>query len=712
LTICSVRRLTSWAVTTKPRLYSTATWKPRRTLIENLGTLAEGEKVTIAGWHCQERSFRDFSFSFLRDATGSVQVVWANDMKNSFNPESVLAIKGRVRRRGEEQTNDNLAGGDIEIVAEAVEVVNEATADLPLTPNLFHVTSEEAKKSLEKYLPSEELRLSHRYLDLRRQSQLQILRQRACIQRNIRNYFNDLGFVEVETPLLFKSTPEGAKEFVVPATSLSQKRGGKGAFYALPQSPQQYKQLLMAAGVERYFQIARCFRDEASRADRQPEFTQVDMEASFLSREQIMNVMSGALMSAARAVGKETAISGISCCAEDGTSGLFSNVSDDISLHRVLTYEEVMSQYGIDKPDLRIAFPLLKNVTKMVSSWENNIPFLNAMKSAEGCPSFENSPFSRYQPGVIAVVLPTAGRWSRSKVEALKKLAGLSDFKDVYSSFFSILKRGSWKGGLSKHTSVGERESLEEAIQGSEGDLVGLFACNHLEKAQTIAGRLRSSASIMMDPDSSWKSRATCLEALWVVDFPLFRLAEEDGLAAFEGREWEPSHHPFTSPADTDVPNFWRALGKKEYESGEEHSNSLPANALGHILEGQSINTSYSSLLEGLTSQHYDLVLNGCELGGGSVRIFCPHMQRAMFNVLGIDNGSTAFSHLLSALSSGCPPHAGMALGFDRMMSILLNTSSIRDVIPFPKASSGTDPMTGAPSRLSKKVEEYLKQVL
>ncbi len=561
-----------------------------------------GSTVTLSGWIDTVRDHGGLIFVDLRDREGRTQVVFYpqsnsyDDNLSRLKPESVIEVSGVVEPRSEETINVKLRTGEVEVHAERLAVLNDS-----LTPP-FPMDDEKADRV------GEDLRLSHRYLDLRRPKNLSILRLRHRTSQSVRTYMDENSFIEVETPILFKSTPEGAREFLVPS------RLSPSEFYALPQSPQQFKQMLMVAGVERYFQIARCFRDEDLRADRQPEFTQIDIEQSFIGREDIYSLI----------------------------EGLFSQIWKDILEIDLplpfprMTFFEAMDGYGVDKPDTRFDMKLVD---------------LGEVFAESGFRLFS----STLKNGGVVKAINAKGLADITQGE-------LRDMEDAAKSMgakglaFIKVGKGEWKSPIMKFFSGKERASLEESLNVEEGDLV-LFAADEWERACTILGRVRLESVRLLQKRGIIEHAKDRFDFLWVTDFPLMTRDEESGRHVS-------SHHPFTSPVKEDIPLL----------------DTDPTKVRG---------------------RHYDVVLNGVELGGGSIRIHDPELQRKVFeDVLGIpaDVVQSRFGYMLESFQYGAPPHGGIAIGLDRLVAILAGVPSIREVIAFPKTQKGQCLMTGSPS--------------
>jgi len=548
-----------------------------------------GQTVTLAGWVARRRDHGGVAFIDLRDATGSVQVVIRDEvLAGSLRAEWCLAITGEVVPRPAGNENSGLPTGAIEVMGDAITVLSES-APLPF-PVDTGVESE----------ISEEVRLRYRYLDLRREGPASNLRLRSRVTSAIRRAMDDLDFLEIETPYLTRSTPEGARDFLVPV------RLQPGSWYALPQSPQLFKQLLMVAGMERYYQIARCFRDEDFRADRQPEFTQLDIEMSFIDQADVIAVAEKILVD----VWKESV---------DYT------IATPIP-H--MTYKDAMNRFGSDKPDLRFENELVE-VTEF----------------------FAKTPFRVFQAEYVgAVVMPGGAGSPRRELDAWQDWAKARGAKGL--AYILLNEDGTLGGPVSKNISPEEQAGIASVVGAKNGDAI-FFAAGDRASSQALLGavRLEIGKRCNLIEEGAWKF-------LWVVDAPMFEPTDNGG--------WTAVHHPFTGPK----PEFANSFAKD------------PANALAYA---------------------YDIVLNGTELGGGSIRIHDKEIQKEVFRVIGLsdEEANSKFGFLLEAFNYGPPPHGGIALGLDRVCALLTGSDSIREVIAFPKTASGGDPLTGAPTPIT-----------
>lgn len=564
----------------------------------------ENQTVTLSGWVHRRRDLGGLIFLQLRDRSGIIQVVVDPDFKELFSiaeqlrSEFVVQVKGQVRARPEDMVNKNMASGDIEVLASDLEILNRAKPPaIPIDENL------EA---------SEEQRLKYRYLDLRRPEMANNLIFRHKVTSAMRRYMDDHGFIDVETPILTKATPEGARDYLVPS------RVHKGSFYALPQSPQLFKQLLMMSGFDRYYQIVKCFRDEDLRADRQPEFTQLDIETSFLNQEEIMQLMEGLV----RHLFKE--LKGI-----------------ELPEFPSMPYAEAMERYGSDKPDLRMNTELV-TVDGLVKDVE--------FKVFAG-------PANDDKSRVAALRVPGGAQFSRKQIDEYTKFVGVYGAKGL--AWMKV--NGAGAEGIQSPVLkfLGEDVALKiiEKVGAEEGDIIFFGSDTKMTVADAMGAlRLKTAQDLGLVKDE-WKP-------LWVVDFPMFE--EIDG-------QVHALHHPFTAPKEDDV----EAVKKDP---------------------------------TGTLSKAYDMVLNGSEVGGGSVRIHNEAMQEAVFGILGIDETEQRekFGFLLDALKFGCPPHGGLAFGLDRLVMLMVGADSIRDVIAFPKTTTASCPLTQAPSNIEDKLLDEL----
>ena len=559
-----------------------------------------GQVVTLTGWVDRRRDHGGVAFIDLRDASGIAQVVIREEVAHDLRAEYVLAVTGEVSARPEGNANPNLPTGDIEVVVSDVEILN-ASAPLP-----FQVSdhAEDAGQV------GEEARLRHRYLDLRRSPMQHAIRLRAKVNQAARRVLDSHDFVEIETPTLTRSTPEGARDFLVPA------RLAPGSWYALPQSPQLFKQLLMVAGMERYYQIARCYRDEDFRADRQPEFTQLDVEMSFVEQDDVIAV------------------------AEDVLREVWALIDYELPTPIArMTYRDAMEKYGSDKPDLRFGCELV-DLTDY----------------------FKDTTFRVFQnPYVGAVVMPGGASQSRRTFDAWQEWAKQRGAKGL--AYVTVAEDGTLGGPVAKNITDAERAGLAQAAGAEPGDCI-FFAAGPVDSSRALLGaaRLEIGKRCGFINDDEWSF-------VWVVDAPLFKPSAEaraDGDVALGKSAWTAVHHAFTSPKPECLETF----------------DTDPGGALAYA---------------------YDIVCNGNEIGGGSIRIHRSDVQERVFNVMGIgeQEAQEKFGFLLDAFKFGAPPHGGIAFGWDRIVSLLTRADSIRDVIAFPKSGGGFDPLTEAPAPIT-----------
>ncbi len=597
-----------------------------------------GQPVALSGWVNSYRDHGNLIFIDLRDRYGLTQLVFDRedggaagmmDAADKLRNEDVIAVRGVVRTRVG-GANPKLATGTIEIMVKELEVLSK-TANPPFLPD------DMAK------LPNEEIRLKHRYIDLRRPKMQSILSTRHRVLQATRRYFDENGFLEVETPILYKSTPEGAREFVVP------NRHVPGSFYALPQSPQLFKQILMVAGCDRYMQICRCFRDEDPRADRQAEFSQVDLEMSFVRREQVMEMMEGF----ARRLWKDV-------------------LNIDVPPLKVMSYRDALETYGIDRPDTRYALHI-KDISEFAAKTDFGV-FKTALEKGKDRPRFNS------KRGVVKCIVVPGGAEKLTR----KITDGYTEFvKGFGAGGVAVVKviKGEDGGpkldtGIAKFLEPVKAEFL--VLTGANiGDTV-LFAADTYSVATKAIGELRQKVARDMDMVPKPGAEGGPWNFLWVVDFPMFERNKETG-------KWVAMHHPFTSPRDDQMQAF--------LDAADDDDNTI----------------------EAIVSAGYDMVLNGSEIAGGSVRIHNQDVQSKVFRLLGLspEQAREKFSFLLEALSYGAPPHAGIAFGLDRLIMHLTGTDNIRDVIAFPKTQIGADLMTGAPSPVpdSQLREVYVKSL-
>ena len=559
-----------------------------------------GTTVTLTGWVDRRRDHGGVAFIDLRDASGIAQVVIREEVAHDLRAEYVLKVTGEVTARPEGNANPNLPTGEIEVVVSEVEILN------PAAPLPFQVSdhAEDAGQV------GEEARLKYRYLDLRRSSMQHAIRLRSKVSQAARKVLDAHDFVEIETPTLTRSTPEGARDFLVPA------RLAPGCWYALPQSPQLFKQLLMVAGMERYYQIARCYRDEDFRADRQPEFTQLDVEMSFVEQDDVMAVAEDILREVWALIGYE--------------------LKTPIAR---MPYREAMEKYGSDKPDLRFGLELT-DLTEF----------------------FKDTTFRVFKaPYVGAVVMPGGASQSRRTFDAWQEWAKQRGAKGL--AYVTVGEDGTLGGPVAKNITDAERAGLAEAAGAKPGDCI-FFAAGGVDASRALLGaaRLEIGKRCGLIDENEWSF-------VWVVDAPLFKPSAEakaEGDVALGSSAWTAVHHAFTSPKPEWLDNF----------------DQDPGNALAYA---------------------YDIVCNGNEIGGGSIRIHRRDVQERVFKVMGIsqEQAQEKFGFLLDAFKFGAPPHGGIAFGWDRIVSLLTHADSIRDVIAFPKSGGGYDPLTGAPAPIT-----------
>jgi aspartyl-tRNA synthetase len=580
-------------------------WK-RTHLSTELSENDIGSVVVVMGWVMRRRDHGGVIFVDLRDRNGLVQVVFnpehspeTHKQAHALRAEWVIAAKGVVRRRPDESLNPDMPTGAIEIFADELKILNRS--DSPPFPIDVEDT------------PTDAVRYKYRYLDLRR---LNGARKCLYIRHNVNNrlraFLDKEGFIDIETPFLTTSTPEGARDYLVPA------RLSPGNFYALPQSPQMFKQILMMAGFERYYQIVRCFRDEDFRADRQAEFTQLDMETSFIEEEEIFDIV------------------------ERMWADLFENILE-MAVQRPfsrLTYKEAMEKYGLDKPDLRFGMELT-DISSIVADTGFGV-FRNALENK----------------GLVkALKVEKGDRLSRKDLDDLRDFASIYGGKGV--AYTRIKDQGQWQSPIAKFLAEEEKANINKALNARPGDVI-LFGADSAKIVNDVLGNLRNSLALKLKEIPSG-----LFNLVWITDFPMFEWNEDE-------KRYEAMHHPFTSPKEEDMEFLETDPGK-------------------------------------VRSRAYDLVLNGSEIGGGSIRIHRSSVQSRVFSALGIDEqeAQAKFGFLLEALRYGAPPHGGIAFGLDRAIAIMTGSESIRDVIAFPKTQRATCPLTGAPSMVDpKKLKE------
>lgn len=569
----------------------------------------EGQSVTIVGWMHRRRDHGGVIFIDLRDREGLVQVVCNPEDADSFavaervRSEYVLKIEGRVNLRPAGSDNPDLRSGKIEIIAKNVEILNTSeTPPFPLN-ELLDV--------------NEDIRLRHRYIDLRRPEMQQRLRMRAQITRHLRNFLDDHGFLDIETPILTKATPEGARDYLVPS------RTHPGEFFALPQSPQLFKQLLMMSGMDRYYQVVRCFRDEDLRADRQPEFTQLDIETSFVDEEAFMSLM------------------------EELIRSLFANVLEEALPNPFprMTYAEAMARFGSDKPDLRIPLELVE-----VSDLMKAVDF-----------KVFSGPANDERGRVAALKVPGGNELTRKEIDDYTKFVGIYGAKGLAYIKVNDLEAGreGLQSPILKFLPDEVVDAIMQRVEAQTGDLV-FFGADKATVVNEALGALRVKLGHDLDMvEKGWRP-------LWVVAFPMFEWDDKTN-------RWYALHHPFTAPRESDI----------------ELLENDPENCL---------------------SRAYDMVLNGTELGGGSIRIHQTEVQKKVFELLGIgeEEAKDKFGFLLEALKYGCPPHGGLAFGLDRLVMLMTGSASIRDVMAFPKTQSASCLLTDAPSEIA---DEQLREL-
>ena len=586
-----------------------------------------GETVTLAGWVQTVRKFGSITFVDLRDRYGITQLLFGENLNkdleaNPLGREFVLQATGTVTERSNK--NKNIATGEIEITLTSFKILNKS--EVPP----FKIEDDTDG--------GDDLRMKYRYLDLRRNAVKKNLELRYAVGRSTRNYLHENDFMDIETPFLIKSTPEGARDFVVPS------RMNPGQFYALPQSPQTFKQLLMVSGYDRYYQIVKCFRDEDLRADRQPEFTQIDCEMCFVEQEDILNMFEGLV----KRIFKD--VKGI----------------DYSEIVERMTWEEAMWQYGNDKPDIRFGMKLC------------NLKFpSHTFTTKESMSNLIGADFAVFNEAetVIAIAVPGCCEYTRKQTDELTEWVKRPQIGMKGLVFIKCNADGTYKSSVDKFYSEDKLKAIANAAGAKAGDLVLILAgAEEKTRKATSDLRMEMGKRLGLRKDNDFK-------LLWVLDFPLFEYSEEDN-------RWVARHHPFTSPKPSDIDTMIN--NNPKIENAAEYLKHPYAN---------------------IKANAYDMVLNGNEIGGGSIRIFQKELQQKMFEALGMDaeEQQHKFGFLLGAFEYGAPPHGGLAFGFDRLCSILGGSESIRDFIAFPKNNSGRDVMIDAPSTIDAKQFDELQ---
>ena len=588
----------------------------------------KNREVTLAGWVQTVRKFGSITFVDLRDRYGITQLLFSESLNalleaNPLGREFVLQATGIVNERSSK--NNHIPTGDIELAVSSFNILNKSA-----TPPFTIQDDTDG---------GDDIRMKYRFLDLRRQAVKKNLELRYAVGRSARNYLHENGFMDIETPFLIKSTPEGARDFVVPS------RMNAGQFYALPQSPQTFKQLLMVSGYDRYYQIVKCFRDEDLRADRQPEFTQIDCEMSFVEQEDILHMF------------------------ENLVKRIFKDVKNIDYTDTIgrMTWEEAMWTYGNDKPDIRFGMKLC-NLKKPASVFTNNSDHAAIINEA-GFKVFDEA------ETVIAIAIPGACEYTRKQTDELTEWVNRPQIGMKGLVFIKCNTDGSFKSSVDKFYPEHRLKAIAEAVQAKAGDLILILAGTE-EKTRKAISDLR-----MHMAENMGLRQASEYKLLWVLDFPLFEYAEDEN-------RWVARHHPFTSPKPDHIPVM----------IGNAPEITDAVNYLSHPYAGIKANA-------------YDLVLNGNEIGGGSIRIHQRELQEKMFAALGMDEEEQQhkFGFLLGAFEYGAPPHGGIAFGFDRLCSIIGGSETIRDFIAFPKNNSGRDVMLDAPGPIDEKQFDELQ---
>jgi len=587
-----------------------------------------GKEVTLAGWVQTIRKFGAITFVDLRDRYGITQLLFGEELNNQLevNPlgrEFVIQVTGMVNERSNK--NPNIPTGEIEIVVSTFKVLNRSA----VPPFTIQDDTD----------GGDDLRMKYRFLDLRRNAVKRNLELRYAVNRAARNYLHQHNFMDIETPFLIKSTPEGARDFVVPS------RMNPGQFYALPQSPQTFKQLLMVSGYDRYYQIVKCFRDEDLRADRQPEFTQIDCEMAFVEQEDILNMFEGMIKS----IFKE--VKGI----------------DYTETVQRMTWEDAMWNYGNDKPDIRFDMKVLnlKKPATVYTDKQDNSTLINGK---------DFKVFDEAET-VLAIAVPGCSEYSRKQTDELTEWVKRPQIGMKGLVFIKVNTDGTYKSSVDKFYSEENLKAIAEAATAKAGDLILMLAGAEERTRKAISDlRMEMATRLGLRKDTEFK-------LLWVLDFPLFEYDEE-------GNRWVARHHPFTSPKPTQIETMI-------------NNNPVIENAAEYLKH------PYANI----KANAYDMVLNGNEIGGGSIRIFQRELQEKMFAALGMDAAEQQhkFGFLLGAFEYGAPPHGGIAFGFDRLCAILGGSESIRDFIAFPKNNAGRDVMLDAPATIDEKQFEELQ---
>ncbi|MBS1747864.1 MAG: aspartate--tRNA ligase [Bacteroidetes bacterium] len=587
-----------------------------------------GEAVTLAGWVQTVRKFGAITFVDLRDRYGITQLLFGEDLNSQLEiqplgREFVLQIKGKVSERSNK--NKNIPTGEIEIKVETFSILNKSA----VPPFTIQDDTD----------GGDDLRMKYRYLDLRRNAVKRNLELRYAVSRSARNYLHENGFYDIETPFLIKSTPEGARDFVVPS------RMNAGEFYALPQSPQTFKQLLMVSGYDRYYQIVKCFRDEDLRADRQPEFTQIDCEMSFVEQDDIINMFEGLI----KRIFKD--VKGI-------------DYTDSVER---MTWEDAMWNYGNDKPDIRFDMKIT-NLKFPLHVFRKEDILSNSPVAAPAFQVFDNA------ETVVAIAVPGCSEYSRKQTDELTEWVKRPQIGMKGLAFIKCNVDGSFKSSMDKFYDAAKLKAIAETCNAKPGDLILLLAGNEERTRKAMSElRLEMAKRLGLRKNDDFK-------LLWVLDFPLFEYDEENN-------RWVARHHPFTSPKPSDIDVMI--------------ANDPVIHDASKYLEHPYAN---------IKANAYDIVLNGNEIGGGSIRIYQKELQEKMFAALGMskEESQHKFGFLLGAFEYGAPPHGGIAFGFDRLCAILGGSESIRDFIAFPKNNSGRDVMLDAPSSIDDKQLEEL----